>query len=487
MLKYYNKYYYLYGGELVGYGITSIVLTDPLPPVVPDYSSTIKNDNLFYLESVVRGPIIKSNYVAKCVSESVFDKEIKLFNELNKKIEETITEPIQFKSHFVFPVDTVKRQINFEELNKNVEIYTTQWRGSKDISRYNYVLVFPRGVSRRDFVLRNSITELLKFVKTLQILKLNKMYVPDMKLDNVVLIDNTFKIIDFLLMCRYTEIHSAYKSSITVHAIYYLSYSIEYQLLFRYMFNNIRSKVELERNLNKELRDITRIYNLYKKTTEQDEKNRIIQQDSYVSYLPSINMFFTIFYNLLKNNKSSTKLKLNQVTKLNENFIEREIELDIDYSDNVKMNKLLFYCFPFYTMLFIGYNDSMSTELCKIMTKLYICRYQITPEQLQLYSFGIMILNFLYYKERRKLDLEKQIAQLDINLKSTISVKEQESLTRSKEILSTPLEEINNFFTNLNKKLLIDVLLLCFIHYYNGEVILPKTDLVQEKINELLS
>lgn len=477
MLQYYNKYYQLYGGKLVGVGVTSIVLTDPLPPVIPDYPEFVKKNNDSFLETK-----IECNFVAKCVTEITFDKEIELHNNLIKKI----INFTDFIENFIFPVDTIKRHINFEVLNQNKEIYTEEWREKNNILRYSHVLIFPRGISKKEFILKNSIKPLIQFFNVVDKLKQNTMYLPDMKLDNIVLVDDKFKVIDFSLLEHYNNIIELYKNNIAVHAIYYLAYSVEYQLIIRFRMNNIKNRNDFERELNKEINDITRSYNLYTIATNDAEKQRIITHNSYVPFLTIINIFYNIFRNLLKKYKGNTRLKMCELVKLNGTTVKREIEIDINYTTPTEINKLLYYCLPLYTMIFNGYNESMMKKFHEIMMKFYIFCSSITPEQLQLYSYGIMILNFLYYKEKQKDKLEKQINNLDEELKIQTSQKLQEGLLRNKEILESSLKNINNFFETLNMKLLIDILLLCFIHFYNGNVILPQTELVREKINELL-
>jgi hypothetical protein len=374
MNKSYYKYYNILkqnGGLLEGKGTYGIVFSSPRLPII---------DEIYE---------INDNEVSK-----VFKREKDYYEELDKSviIEYTFFEDPEFRQFFIQKIN--HGPINIEAIKAEKELFNKEWWGDPRMSDtayeqklnftgiYPYTIVYEKGINYKNykqFPLHELFDKMCDFFQVLQLLQYRRLYVPDVKLDNLVIHNDQFKFIDYAELNTYGIILSKYNDMPFIDSLDYFVYAFDYQCLFR-----------------------------FKDFIEGDTYTLIDFIDEAIDVPDSFT--FTMFgylNNILHTDNDVMNITFDVYNEETQSTVSTEIK--IKYNSRQSRRKLMQNAFP----LFL-YDIDKYTELHEHLNRLAKSKL-VTLNDLQIYSFGIMLIDLLSLVNKKN-SLPKIILQKIIEI-----------------------------------------------------------------------
>lgn len=398
MINSYNKYYNNLkqnGGLLEGEGTYGIVYSTPRLPIGENYVNNdnevckIFKDELDYYTELYNLSLIKNNFFINPELKKYFIQKIK------------------------------EGPININVINEERDIFTKEWFGNVNMSdtkyedklnfnnRYPYTIIFEKGINYKIFK-RSPLLQLLDkmcdFFQVLNILNIEKLYIPDVKLDNLVIHDGQFKFIDYSEINDFESILENYGKFSLIDSVFYFVYPFDYQCVFKYNKNithNYRSILRvIDTDKNRDQEYTRTIFNSFERLLRKDNDIQIITFDMYNEDVGA--------------------------------FIPINIELK--YNTDSSRKQLLINAFPLILL-----QKKQYEELNKHLYKLKNTN-AIKLTHIQIYSFAIMLIDLI---------------------------------------------SINNTLPKNIIQKIIEIILLCVLHKWGDDLILPNLDNILLKIQEL--
>lgn len=408
--KYYNKFKQI-GGELLGEGSFGRVISNPIPqingPILINDDTNLINYTAKHIQE-----IITNNYNSYYNTSAAkffcrkkdYKKEVALMYLIEIKIFPKISELVKSKKlpHDFFCSRYAEGNINFTDIFNNRQIYTNNWFGIGVDSNlrtsleqyYHKIIIYEKG---KPFLQERNILICLRGLLLLSTLfyelSLLKIYIPDTKLNNLIIDkDNNIKLIDYAYMNYYTYIYAEYieKKEINIYSLIFRPTSFDYQCLFSRMrvidiLSYEKELVVTINLLNKQQQSLTEGSREYK---ENDKllKIKINLQNKY----NEIELMYNTFIDFLKNFKSRKSITEELLIKIPLKKIDgTDYELVINLQNHNDIENAVRKCF-----IIINLNQH-ENYIIKLTSTIDI----INLSHQQLYSYGIMLLTYLINNE----------------------------------------------------------------------------------------
>jgi len=287
--------------------------------------------------------------------------------------------------YFNFPLNY--GTINKSDISRNTNIYNEIW--SCKNNKYlecNHHITFRKGI--KIFKNNNSIDFLIKLLNILDAIKYlneNCFLFDDFKMENILEVENVFKISDFNSLIKFDEItydiycNSEKKGtymSCNMDCIFYYIYS---PILNKLVYYYLCEEEDLEVNFNDIINDILKYY-----------KNEDFI--SYLDYLKNIVIFLRVHC------KNELFVNLDCYKKENHSYIKCNVNISIKdilsnlffYLDMTDKNKKILCYNLFFKVLHNYLEITYEKNLKKIINNLF--------ERINIYSLGILFANILTEK-----------------------------------------------------------------------------------------
>jgi hypothetical protein len=341
----------------------------------PSWES-LKNDKII-------NELITNQNIYLEVSKVFFDeKDYK--NEYNNYIKIINVYKIN-PDYFNFPLNY--GTINKSDISTNTNIYNEIW--SCKNNKYlecNHHITFKKGI--KIFKNNNSIDFLIKLLNILDAIKYlneNCFLFDDFKMENILEVENVFKISDFNSLIKFDEITYHIYNNIKKGSLYM---SCNLDCIFYYIYSPILNKLvyyylceeeDLEVNFNDITNDILKYY-----------KNEDFV--TYLDYLKSIVIFLRVHC------KNELFVNLDCYKKENHTYIKCNVNISIKdilgnlffYLDMTDKNKKILCYNLFFKVLHNYLEITYEKNLKKIINNLF--------ERINIYSLGILFANILTEK-----------------------------------------------------------------------------------------
>lgn len=180
-----------------------------------------------------------------------FEQVLKIINTLPEEIQMFFCKPIDYGF------------LGIKEIVKNVAKYDLKMSLSQ-LLKFSYSIVFKMGETKHSFKnkpLKYNLKKILKFIHTFEFLMKENIYIPDVKLDNIIYYNDTFKFIDYQDLNYHDIILIDYINKSICNNITYFVYPMDYQLFLC----NTREIPEDPVNLRHKRKIINKFINLLKK------------------------------------------------------------------------------------------------------------------------------------------------------------------------------------------------------------------------------
>ena len=421
--------YELKGGKLEGKGSYGAVYSSPRLPY-------ISNEKYDFYGKKLNESNFANNSIQKNEVSKVFFYEVDFDDEKNKYIL-LLTEINLVNDYFNIPlaygnidIDFIKKNVEKNAENKT-KIYTNKWSGKNNTFKYEVKqITFKKGYNLNDNNINTFYEKFKNILLCIKFMDSNNLIFDDLKIDNMLEIDNKFKISDFSSIIQLSKIIKKYEK-LYLDSIFYYIYSPALNSLIYYYYN-----IKINGSLISLKDIINKIYKI---------KNDSIE---YLTY--SKNLFYKI-KNIIA--LSSFNVTLN-VEKVNLNNISKKIE-NLQNLKKSKKNKIIAITKSAYDYIEIlidhrNINDYFDKYINYLNLK-YDNDVNIILQELfkkiNIYSTGICVFTFLdtHLKEINKTNIKLVKHLIEFGILCTITI------FNEKNEIYLNLNSIDNIIKNYNK------------------------------------
>lgn len=423
-----NKYE-LKGGKLEGIGTYGAVYSSPRLPYITnekyDFYGKKLNESKFLNDSIQKNEVSKV-FFDEVDFEDEKNKYILLLSEINL-VNDYFNIPVAYGN---IDIDFIKRNVEKNSQNKT-KIYTNKWSEKNNTFKYEVKqITFKKGYNLNDNNINSFYEKFKNILLSIKFMDTNNLIFDDLKIDNMIEIDDKFKISDFSSIIQLSKIIKKYEKSY-LDSIFYYIYSPVLNSLIYYYYN-----IKINGSLISLKDIINKIYKI---------KNNSIE---YLTY--SKNLFYKIKEIISLSSFNITlhveKVNLNDISKNLENFqnlkkFKKNKIIEItksayDYieilTDQINIDK---YLDKYINYLNLKYDNDINLILYELFKKINI------------YSTGICIFNFLQKKlnEINKNNIKLVKYLIEIGILCTITI------FNDKNEIYLNLNSIDNIIKNYNK------------------------------------
>lgn len=370
-----------------GYGTYGIVYSSPRLP----YSKKYNFDN-----SLV-DDIMDDNFLYNEVSKVFFDVDYYKDEMINYCfiLEKYILKDIYFNVplHYgIIDYDYVKEYKNKYYFHENIfENY--YYLNYEKVSKYQ--ITFLKGYKINDLNFNDFILKIMNVVKAVKFLNDQNYLFNDLKIENLILIDNVIKICDYSSLRHIDDIDLDFFSSSILKTIFYYPYNpILNKLLYYYLFQN---KYNRKLDMNILLNEIDEEYHDEKSYNYLKFNKKIIKKiDEIYNYEIEINSLKFYSKDIIKDiyfyfYKNSKKIRNNYYSIYLNKFIKYFDEKYINNYDKIKdiISRINIYSLG---IIFIDYlkkniDDDKKNKIIQIFIKCILQIFIINEEKLDLIIF----------------------------------------------------------------------------------------------------
>jgi len=383
-----NKYN-IKGGKLEGKGSYGAVYSSPRLPY-------ISNEKYDFYEKKLNESNFLNNSIQKNEVSKVFFDEADFEDEKNKYIL-ILTEINLVNDYFNIPlaygnidIDFIKRNVEKNAENKT-KIYTNKWAGKNNTFKYEVKqITFKKGYNLNDNNIDTFYKKFKNILLCIKFMDINNLIFDDLKIDNMLEIDNKFKISDFSSIVQLSKMIKKYEKSY-LDSIFYYIYSPTLNSLIYYYYNiKINgSLISLKDIINKiyKIKNDSIEYLTYSKDLFYKIKNIIALSSFNVTlHVEKVNL----------NNNSENLDKLHNLKRSKKNKIIEITKSAYDYIEIlINHRNISDYFDKYINYLNLKYDDDVNVILKELLKKINI------------YSTGICIFTFLevHMKEINKTNI----------------------------------------------------------------------------------